>query len=1079
MSSGPSSSLITAPLSILKSVKTIRDTQFRDLDFLAIEKYALGGVRGLLKKKGAYGKDLGTARATEDGVEEQAEREVSEELSQYLDHTIPKLAAYMESASPLLVKYTVVLDETKQYVKQQVKNCNFLIAQGSMFYAGMLLFFTYKVAQTIRGRTGASIPEVISAVSLWYIAFIVFHFIFSTLLILLKRRKRRFSDVDFGVLDRVNSELATNVFVRFANAYARGVTKEFTQDEIKRRSNKEMEDMEDAEMSVVNRACAETGEDGDTGGTVTYSKGMCVINPCEDDKDLGDTLRKYFKKMMERADPENTSLGVGCDVYFVVAIKNFAELQRGHMFDSSDVRDNWQSVVRGVDDVRMLIMRELDIPPADKGKTPLAVVKEDVIPAFQLHCVETATLKPAERYTEDFKNKFQRHLDKDKCWDLARSDPDCRWAYFVPGKGCVYAMASADYETSNPQKLALDWCPTCKAPRSRSEADFPDDPIDEEFDKGILLLTVNPSVSSTSMSQDDVLFVTTKDAKGIRDDALKKLSSMMTQTSDDTTLIKALTKCAMQTQPDGGDGSCAAVSIKPSDNDSVPERWRHSFMALDYTAFFAEEKDTSNPDRFYLKQSRRKLFEAMKPSGMGSTMSSLRPIITANLTDLMKRNQNRVDIMSYAEYIDTKLKEFYGPQTYVTFDADREIIDVARVVKDVLHDVVKNMEAMGENMSSNVKYVSSMRFSEKMRNMDDRDVKETTVRFGNTAHAAMQLFREAQRSATDSDTDKNIGSRVLESLSVYGLTIAVLILIIYVSNRTVDVMYNRISGVHASAVIMLSVMSVLLLFALVSSMQIRKDSNDKFNKRISEENSRVMVTSVVDARDDFLRETEMRMMKRLERSNASDKRMTAELEALYADARHGDRSEKLKDHTKEKKGPLLEFLQDRVGSSVYASAGGADSDYEPMYLRLRRTVDAFDRCNTLITGPTQAPFPVYEVTMYSVIICLILAALAYSLLQLRFFKRMRHVGVLGEAKSNLSRNRPIDLKYIQNLMADSNMPQSRKDIIFWIVAAIVCFAMIMMMHLIVTSSQGYESGLYASSMYVNNRCTRSRRTADE
>jgi len=1070
--SGPSSKLVTAPLSILKSVKTIRDAQFRDLDFPAIEKFAFAGVRGLLEKRGAYGKDLGTASATQEGVDEQAEREVSKEVSQYLDNVVPKLTAYMEAVSPLLVKYTTVLEETKEYVKKQLKNCNFLIVQGSLFYGGMVVFFTIKIAQLIRRLSGV---EITSAVSKWYIGFVAFHFVFHTLLILLKRRKSRFEGVDFGILDRVNSELAKNVFVRFANAYVRGVAKEFTREEITRRSDEELRNVEDAEMSVVNRAC--DGPGGDDGGELNTVGFECVLNACDQDASLEDTLRREFRGLLESVrdkfvDDVEMVRDPKCIAHLATAFKNFAELQRGHMFDSADVRDNWQSLVRGVEDVRMLIMRELDIPPENDEKAALEVVKEDVVPALQLSCVETAKLKPVDRATDSFQDKFMRHLDKDKCWEYARSISDCRWAYFVPGKGCVYATESTGYDTSDAEKLALEWCPDCDPPRPRSEANFQKYISDAKFDKGILLLTLRPeaSPSASTLSADDVLFVTTEGARGVRDAVFKNMTRMTTQTSTDTTTNKALNKCATQTKNAGdgeGRGSCAAVSINPSDNASVPERWAHNFLDLDYTKFFEDKEtaeDTPNSDRFYVKQSRRALFEAHKASGMGSTMATLRPVITAGLTELMKRHKNRVNLSRYTDYIDTKLKEYYGAQTYVEYGVGRE-------AKRVLRDVVKNMESLGEDLMANVKYVSSMRFSEKMRDMDDREVQEKAVDFGRTAYAANQLFRNAQQAATDSDAQKNVGGRILDLLSKCGLTIAVLILVIYNSNRVADLLNKRISGVHASSVIMLATMAVLLLFALVSSMSVRKNSNDKFNKRVSEENSRVMVTAMVDARDHLVREVEIRVRKRLESSNESDQRLTEELSTLYVKARDGERADKLKEHVEgpeaEERKPLVDFLTEK------------ESDHEMLYGKLRRTVDAFDRCNTLITGPMQAPFPVYEITMYTIIACLILAILVYSLLQLRFIQRMRDVGVLGEAKSNLKRNLPIDVKYIQKVIGDSKMHQTRKDIILWVVAIILCVAMIMMMHLIVTSSQSYESGLYASSMYVNNRCTRSRRTAGE
>ena len=268
------------------------------------------------------------------------------------------------------------------------------------------------------------------------IAFVCFNTVMHLFLVLIKQRRQHFLDVQLGVLNRFDQDLGRNPFVQFADATTRGEQHVYVKTQL-RRMNEIEEEQNDSKWEAMTM-CASAGG----GGTRNGERAMrCVLNVCDPNKSFESTLAQRLRSawdangQSERKDPCASSL--------LIMLERLGELQLKPTH-TNDQHTQWHRLQSGIDAMRVLIYRTLDVTdtPTQSLPSALDVIKEAVIPELQMGVVECTDLRPLVMATRaDPDTLFDRSYAgaKAACWEVCRRDPNCLWAYYDQDKGCIFA----------------------------------------------------------------------------------------------------------------------------------------------------------------------------------------------------------------------------------------------------------------------------------------------------------------------------------------------------------------------------------------------------------------------------------------------------------------------------------------------------------------------------------------------------------------------------------------------------------------------------------------------------------------
>lgn len=1069
--------LITAGLSILESVGELRMLQFPNLDFVFLHEYIGRGTRcysdeteHLLDKEltrwykedGEEGDkptkdDLGSngqkichpdyrhkeGKCKDKSYEECFKAAETEVMSRYefrMAEILPDFVEFVKLAAPSLVRFSRVAKETRTYVKEQIKHTNYLIAIGSLIFAVMVVVIALFMGKEYVKHDGVMTLTVIRGWLKKFMLFVVFLTVMNIFLILLRSRRKKFQNVQLSLFDRYDRDLGRNVFVEFAEAETRGVRAEFIRS-YTRQTIQEVEDEEDEDPDemMLYTACSVVGATNNTNrNTQKYSK-VCLLNSCERDTPMSDTFENHFREAWKFGSNKDTSGVSKCANALIAMLSALADIQLGKIKDA-DQNSLWHQLQDGMDDARTVMYRALDERLKAGDKDSLEVVKQDIIPLLKLDVIEVFDLKPFARTVANFNLLYKD--SKTDAWKVCRERDDCLWAYYVPDRGCIFGIVGGcdNNEEAGGGCVVVDDLGT-----DNTMLEY----VSGNDDNGVLLLKSNPPDAQVANYAGNVksIYVTKKDG-GISNEFWNYLQPLVVSIGESN--VTGRVSCAER-------GDCHVIqknkeqSDDPDENSEKPFTFSNQGKTPTYIDAFSGTF-TRKDNTFQLKQSPHTVFELNLSDNANTTFHAFSSDITEKIVAVMKKHHGNIDISKYSTYIQSEMHKTHGPSQ-----------DLIRpMYEEIMRNVVKRMRHVYEMRGDSPLYVTATRFEEKMKSLGYAETRELVEKMGSLSKATKSLGAISKGREGPEDTS----GKIIDTLAINLITFVFLLTLLYILGKVKE-MYDEssdFSGLNMFTHATVAICVFLLFVVLVSSMVLRYRSNIKFNKAVGDRNSRDLTISATNIMESTSHLLEKSAHDNIMRAEADASRVEDEFVTLYKKIDNSRR--------------LSEISRIKNGDNAYASASSPPEeivrsqypDLEALYMNMKNSLEKFDRCNTL-TGPSPSPFPVYELTVYLLIICCILAVLWVALKNINVFRRLNIIGDLFKAMNKIKKNLP-EPKGLERLLTCGRPSTDVKEIMTVVMTIIFTVFLLFIMNTIVMTSKTYEMGLYASSMFTMGQCTR-------
>ena len=137
--------IVQAPLSILASVEQMRVLQYPHLDFRFIHGFLEKGASHELEAAGVYVNVDGKADPRSLVVDSQGERRVMDRYDRLVGANVADITSFLSAVAPKLVRFSLVLSNAREYIDEQIKQCNTLIGLGNILYAIVAVYLAWEV----------------------------------------------------------------------------------------------------------------------------------------------------------------------------------------------------------------------------------------------------------------------------------------------------------------------------------------------------------------------------------------------------------------------------------------------------------------------------------------------------------------------------------------------------------------------------------------------------------------------------------------------------------------------------------------------------------------------------------------------------------------------------------------------------------------------------------------------------------------------------------------------------------------------------------------------------------------------
>ena len=413
--------LTQGPMNILRSVHHVMNTEFDHLNLVDLHEFVDAGAETALNPHTAKNIDVIDLKVYDD-LPDEANRADRKAMGMFDRHVRPHMRAFstmMEVVSPQLVKYAKLVDTLRDYIQRQKRQSRVLLSMVVFVYVFALILVTFLVFYNLAARP--TIEDKVLAVMKMCIAGVVIQWLLLAWKMLLESRVQAMGAVDISVLDKYYYNLGKNVYVLYADAYTRGVHKQFAEEYYNEQYFIAEENMGDPAFD----ACRKSSGKGDEEGAFAE----CTINPCTPKSLLDELSQSVFVAWATRKDPKK------CSRLMLALLEALKELSTGEVFESRDQHDMWHAIRNGVEKLRKLVYRRYDIDE-DLSRTnrdsALDVIKTEVLPVFDLGVVETRDLRPvSDSLTRPIDAGI---IDRMDCWAACMEDDDCKWATFNAGE---------------------------------------------------------------------------------------------------------------------------------------------------------------------------------------------------------------------------------------------------------------------------------------------------------------------------------------------------------------------------------------------------------------------------------------------------------------------------------------------------------------------------------------------------------------------------------------------------------------------------------------------------------------------
>ena len=394
-------SLFTQPLSLLRDVQDVLNTQYRDLDFGALAEF-----------QGSP------------------------------DEVGKRVADMLMNLAPTLEKFGYALDATKGYVNRQksVSNVFYYFSTGMIF--GVAVGVVYLMFLFSSGTNTGQVPMHTRALN--YLIMIIITSIFLYMLTIvsaiMRTRYLRIKKINTSELDSYKMSLSNSVFVRLAIAYARGP------DALKKFDSDAFEELrQDADEAITSRGdfCADLKDP--KSAAANLQKSRCMINgPCEhpgdSHKSLGDVIKEKFQGGVDGDGVQPVVLSESkiippCAMMLRKLFRALEDVRSGVPFATVDQFAMWNQIANGAEVMRTLLTRR----STDSGA--VAFKPEQVMPILDAEIIAPLCLDlrfvPGLVPPAHLLRNGVGGTTEEQCWKACYDKGDeCRWAHHETNGQC-------------------------------------------------------------------------------------------------------------------------------------------------------------------------------------------------------------------------------------------------------------------------------------------------------------------------------------------------------------------------------------------------------------------------------------------------------------------------------------------------------------------------------------------------------------------------------------------------------------------------------------------------------------------
>lgn len=920
---------------------------------------------------------------------------------------MPDFSVMLQVIAPFLIKFSKLVRTVEDYLERQIGQIKFLITLLSVTYVSAFVLVTLIVYEMFSKLPTRQMQAMYIGITM--IIAVIVHGVITTWNRMLSERMQVLQGIDLSVIIKYDKMLGSNVYVQYADAYARGVHDQFSKENARRK----FEEEEQTEGDPVFDACKEGGGRG----TSMMDMRDCVIDPCEPPT-LEDALHDQFRKAWaNRKHPK------ACSRAIIMMLEALRDIHTGTVFESKDRNAMWHIMRERVDGIREVILRHLDIRDRDyksSHRTNLELVKDDILPKLKLDVVETHELKPrmatGDGSEEVSENHFNRGVrSRAQCWKMAMEDQHCRWAYYVPGRGGLFATTRDCNDASggciNPYRTVLLYDPI---PRGEQR----------DLESETLLVKRDPGGPGSS-KHETFTYVC---ARG----AAKDLFTNWTKLPD------LPQKGGVSRVPACDDlVTCDAYSLQSSfqrGRGEKEETWTaNGADNRSYTELFDPGADkAANSTLFCVKTSPDLLFRKNSSRYMAATFFTLATHLEESVVEMIKRHPRELNIMDYADYIHTEMEGYFTPPIYAPL---KSLID------DLLRRIVRTLERLFSGTRTDYTYIPLTRFEEKLSSMEYVDARELVENAGQLARVTKLYMSSYPHESS------NVANELLLTVSSTIVLCLLVGLVAYNANRIMCYHAGQCSGDSVMRGVGLSLAIFVFVVVIMASVIMRISTRASFNNEISRTNGRHLIMSTTMTMKLSTHLLEAKAQRDNFVDNITYQEVKQDFVQLYRSFGYTQGADELE------KGDMRKELP----------------DMRLLYRNMRQVVQAYDSCNSLVP-PKKLPFPTYEMVVYSVIILIIIAILLYSYYMLDPAGKITNIGKLKELETNIKAGLPPPQEF-KEIIRCCQAPTETWSLVMNLVAVLLIMLTFFIVYTIVRASNTYRMGLYASALYTNNRCT--------
>jgi len=1018
--------LVQSPMEILRNVRHVMHTQFPGLDVKWLYEYVDAGAEGVLTDylppactrtdggatQCTYGAD-GDVSDIRDADKSRADNAAKRQYERLVAPKMTEFAGLLETVAPMLVRYSNMASAIRGYKRKelaQLRTMKGLAIVLMIALACLGIWYMYRILQSTL-ETWRWITVVCFAL----LALLVFHLAMWVWIRMLDIRIRDILAVDMSFIDKYDHNLAKNVFVRYAEAYSRGQAKTFASEY----TVQQIQELEDT-PEEVEAACAANQDDGeDGGGGGGGGTDVCTLNCGEQLPSLADEMAKRVKTAWETKNNLRA-----CGKATLVMLQYLASIHDGTVFDLRDRNGMRLNIRNGVDEIRRFIYRrsdvnayaEVDAEGERRRVTPLQIVKDEILPLLRIRALETADLVPRPSAVQKMDASV---TERSECWRMCTEDPNCAWAFFDPQRGCLRA-SRCDSITHG-----------CV------EADKPDGRrltfVAADDDRSAAYNGHSKSTALIKAAEQPVLYVCHGGLNAAMSDVAAPVGARDGQGS-------SMDECA--------DAEACHLLQDGSRKLGLPDQKPHGMTEMQRV--FGAPRTLEESD-FCLKTSGARLFDGMLREGRAAYASLLNatPNIVAAILEVLKRRRDiRFDLLSYAPYIHGELEGYYGGQGSYTRlrplvdDALREAVAQMKEVRTA--DAVQGRAGL---------YISLPRFEEKMRALNIQETEQLMRTVGKLSLNMRRYETMFTEGADATSIGRSLDSQILRSFITDVIMGLVLVVVIVVANRIHAFLVRDINAQSLTRTAILSVTAFVFGVILMVTALKRSDTMGRYNRTISTANGKRLVQAGLKATYLVGSQYESRLRQRQTAADTSIDARASALE-LYREVGHDQRVTELTEG----------------GATIGADdSSGKDSDMRQLFAQLRGLVETHERCNTMRTTGRDAGFPYYEVVIYALSSLAVILIVAYALWHFSPLEKMRNISMLNGIRDEMRRGIPPPSD-VERIITCSKTPEETMQLVATLSVIALSVLSIFVIMFMTSSTDVYERGLYASSMYSDGRC---------